>query len=143
MTNLPRIIKGESHTDERGTICFLNDFDMTDIKRIYQIIHPRTSVIRGWRGHKIERRWFNVNKGAFKVSLVKIDNWKQPNPNLTVDHFTLTATENSVLCVPAGYATSVQATQENSEVIVFADYGIEHAQNDDYLFPTDYFINNS
>lgn len=133
------IINGGSHTDDRGTITFINDFDMQLVKRFYRIKHHDTSIIRGWRGHKIEQRWFHVNIGIFEIKIIKIDNWKTPNPTICQQIFTLRADENAVLHIPAGYASSLKALEANSELVVFADYSIEHAKKDDYLFPLDYF----
>lgn len=140
MVNPIKIIVGGSHTDERGTISFINGFDMTPVKRFYQIKHPNTSIIRAWRGHQIEQRWFSVSKGAFLIKLVKITNWDMPDKNSFQEKFVLKAADHSVLHVPAGYASSLQALEEDSELLVFADYDINHARQDDYLFPSDYFI---
>ena len=142
MEGSPLIISGGIHSDKRGTICFVNDFDMAQVKRFYRIIHSDVSIRRGWRGHRIEQRWFNVIKGGFKVSLVKIIDWIQPDPSAILVHFDLDAAENCILHVPAGYASCLQATKANSEVLVFADFGVEDSKNDDYLFAEDYFIGN-
>lgn len=139
MEVLPDVIIGGSHTDERGTLTFFNTFDMSLVKRFYIIQHPDTIIIRAWRAHRIEQRWFKVSQGSFKVSLVKIDHWETPDPNLKMIHFELNAIQNTLLHVPAGYASSLQATETNSSVLVFADHSIEHAKNDDYLYPNNYF----
>jgi dTDP-4-dehydrorhamnose 3,5-epimerase len=137
-----KIIKGGSHADARGAISFVNDFAMDDVKRFYIIKHPDTTIIRGWRAHKIEQRWFYVSGGSFRIKAVKIDNWENPGKGLEQSVFDLDSRDNNVLHVPAGYATSLQALEENSEVIVFADHGVEHTtQKDNYLYPIDYFIN--
>ena len=47
------IIEGGKFKDERGEIQFFNNFDMTEIKRIYTIFHPDANIIRAWQGHKI------------------------------------------------------------------------------------------
>lgn len=135
----PQLIKGGKQTDARGTVCFVNEFDMSEVKRFYCIKHPDTSVIRAWRGHQIEQRWFYVAKGTFEIKLVEIDDWKNPDCNLEQLIFVLKAEDNTVLQIPKGYATSLQALNENSELMVFADFGLDHAKNDDYLFPPDYF----
>ena len=137
----PNIIKGGSHTDQRGTISFVNDFDMGQVKRFYVIDHPNTEVIRGWRGHKIEQRWFHVAKGVFTIDLVKIDDFDSPSVDLPVTQFKLFAKDTEILHVPAGYASSIQALAANSKVIVFADYGVENAPLDDFLYPVNYFLN--
>lgn len=135
----PKTIVGGQHTDERGTLCFINDFDMTPVKRFYTISHPDTSIIRGWRGHKIEQRWFHVSRGSFEIKLVQIDDWVKPNRNLTQDVFILTSEESTVLHVPVGFASSLRAFEPDSKLIVFADTDIQNTQHDDYLFPVDYF----
>lgn len=139
MECLPNIIQGGSHIDVRGILSFFNDFDMSAIKRFYSIQHPRITVKRGWRGHKIEQRWFCVTQGVFRVNLVKIDHWEKPSSNLIIHHFELLAEDNQILHVPAGYASNLQAIEINSKVLVFADHGMEHAKNDDYLYPNNYF----
>lgn len=139
MKNIPQIIQGGSHTDERGTLRFVNDFDLKEVRRFYYIIHSDVTTIRAWRGHKVEQRWFYVVKGEFKIKLVQIDNWIKPNPNLEQQTIILSAAKNQVLHIPVGYASSLQALEENSELMVFADSDISNAKNDDYLFPVDYF----
>ena len=136
---IPGIIKGGSNSDHRGTISFVNDFKMDDVKRFYIIKHPDTSIVRAWRGHKIEQRWFYVVKGSFKIKSVKIDNWESPSKNLEQITFILSADDSCVLHMPKGYATSLQALEDEATLIVFADYGIENAENDNYLYPVDYF----
>lgn len=134
-----QINSGGHHADERGTVYFFNDFDMTEVKRFYRINHHDTSTIRGWRGHKIEQRWFHVFRGVFEIKLIEIDNWERPNPVLPVTKMILRAKDDVVLHIPAGFATCLKAISAHSELIVFADTLIEHAKNDDYLFPLDYF----
>lgn len=133
------IIKGGSYTDYRGTITFINDFDMQLVKRFYRIKHHDITTVRGWRGHQIEQRWFHVSSGAFEVKLIKINDWETPSQDLKQKVMVLRANENAVLHIPAGYVSAIKAIEVNSELIVFADYAIDHAKNDDYLFPIDYF----
>ena len=136
----PQIIEGGSHTDQRGTLSFCNDFDMSEVKRFYKITHPDTTATRGWRAHKIEQRWFHVIAGAFEIRLVKIDDFSNPDKFLTQKLFKLTSTTSTVLHIPVGFASSLRAIEPNSTVLVFADSGVEGIKNDDYLYPSDYFI---
>jgi len=133
------LIIGAHYTDERGTITFFNDFDMREVKRFYRIKQHDNSAVRGWRGHKVEQRWFQVCSGTFEVKLVKIDNWDSPSEFIKSVQVILKAELNAVLHIPAGFASSLRALSANSEIIVFSDYGIEHAKYDNYLFPPDYF----
>lgn len=132
-------IQGGIAKDERGQIRFVNAFDMAEVKRFYLIQNADLEVIRGWRGHKIEQRWFYVVSGTFRVSIVKIDDWQNPSSTLPVAQLLLPSSEGQVLHVPSGYATAFQAIEENSELLVYADYRVDHALLDDFLWPSNYF----
>src|SRR5690606_4284846 len=134
-------IQGGIAEDHRGHIRFVNEFDMTQVKRFYIIKNKDTDLVRGWRAHRIEQRWFYVLSGSFSVDLIKIDNWENASPDLAVERRVLAAAKRQMLHVPAGYGTSFQALESESELLVFADYGIEHAENDDHTWPEDYFVN--
>lgn len=133
-------IKGGGSRDHRGEICFVNDFDMAPVKRFYVIKNADTEVIRGWRAHKIEQRWFYVLAGAFELAVVQVDDWRNPSKDLAVERYTLRAEDQQVIHVPPGYGTALRAMEAESELLVFADYGIDHASQDDYTWPADYFV---
>lgn len=80
----PRLINGNYHSDQRGTLLYNNDFDASLIKRIYIIENESLKFIRGWQGHQIEQRWFSVVSGKFKIQLIKVDNWEKPSVILEV-----------------------------------------------------------
>jgi len=138
--DLPKIIQGGNHHDQRGSIQFMNDFDMSLVKRFYCITNANTEVKRGWRGHKIEQRWFFASHGTFSIKLVRIDNWENPDKHGLITDFTLTDDEIAVLHVPAGYASLIQSKSENASLFIFADHHIAHAKLDDYLYDVDYFV---
>lgn len=133
-------IQGGIAKDQRGQIRFVNDFDMSLVKRFYMIQNADVELVRGWRAHRIERRWFYIVAGAFEVDLVQIDNWEKPDINLEILKFKLDVSDMQVLYVPSGFGTAFRALQPNSELLVFADHGIEHAPLDDYTWPLEYFI---
>ena len=135
------IIKGGISRDERGQIRFVNEFDMDNIKRFYIIKNIDCNTLRGWRAHRIEKRWFYAVSGVLKIAVVRIDNWKTPSKDLPIKQFFLNSEKSDVLYVPEGYGTLIQAMEENSEVIVFADHNIDHAKYDDHVYSTDCFIN--
>ena len=134
-------IKGGIAKDHRGQIRFVNDFDMSAVKRFYIIKNTDLELIRGWRAHCIEQRWFYVLSGSFKIDIVEIDNWDKASPDLAVRTEIVNGLDNKMLHLSSGYATAFQALEENSELLVFSDYGIEHATKDDYTYPLSYFIN--
>lgn len=141
MSDQLEIITGGSHTDGRGIIAFVNDFDMSPVKRMYMISHSDTEVRRGWRGHQIERRWFYVVEGSFEIKLVKIDDWTTPDPDAELKTIILSADDPQVIYVPAGYATCIKAQVINSKLMVYGDTLIAEAVKDDHLYPADYFNN--
>ncbi len=134
-------IQGGIAKDHRGQIRFVNDFDMSLVKRFYIIKNTDLDLIRGWRAHRMEQRWFYVLSGKFSVDVVKIDDWNQASTDLPVEKILLESVENCVLHLSPGYGTAFQALEPDSELLVFADYGIENAQNDDFTYPLEYFIN--
>lgn len=132
-------IHGGMAEDHRGSIRFVNDFDMTAVKRFYIIENKDIETIRGWRAHRIEQRWFYVLEGAFSLKTVRIDDWENPSPTLPVKEIILRAEDQRVIHVPVGYGTAFQALEPGSRLLVFADYSIEHAKEDDYTWPAEYF----
>ncbi|CDS93807.1 conserved hypothetical protein [Sphingobacterium sp. PM2-P1-29] len=136
-------IQGGVAQDQRGQIRFVNDFDMSLVKRFYIIKNADVELVRGWRAHRIEQRWFYVLAGAFEVDLIQIDNWEKAATDLDVQKIKIDASEMQVLHVPQGYGTAFRALQPDSELLVFADYGIEHAAHDDYTWPLEYFVKRS
>ncbi|MDR6158510.1 dTDP-4-dehydrorhamnose 3,5-epimerase-like enzyme [Chryseobacterium sp. SLBN-27] len=136
----PGIIKGKSFADERGSLFFNNDFNASQIKRIYYIENKDTQFIRGWTGHKIEQRWFSAVQGSFMIKLIKINDWEKPSENLPVLEFELNSDNLDVLHVPKGYASAIQSRDENSRLLVMADYSLGEIA-DDYRFPINYFEN--
>lgn len=134
-------IKGGIAKDLRGQIRFVNDFDMSLVKRFYIITNKDLELIRGWRAHRIEQRWFYVLSGSFMIKIIKVDNWENCSRDLPVEHIVMKSDEHQVLHLTKGYATAFQAIEPNSEILVFSDYGIENAINDDYTYPLDYFAN--
>ncbi len=135
-----KLIKGGVAKDFRGQITFFNDFDMDSIKRFYVIKNSDLSVVRGWRGHRLEQRWFYALSGSIKVDLVKIDDWNIPSRNLAVDTIVLAAVDNLILHVPSGFATCFQSLVDDSQLLVYADSYIENTKLDDHVFDLDYFV---
>ncbi|MEA1850856.1 MULTISPECIES: WxcM-like domain-containing protein [Chryseobacterium] len=136
----PMLIQGKSFADDRGSLFFNNDFNASQIKRIYFIENRDTQFIRGWTGHKTEQRWFSATQGSFTINLIKIDNWEKPSENLPVLKFELNSENLDILHVPPGYASAIQSHHENSRLLVMADYALGEI-TDDYRFPINYFEN--
>lgn len=140
MSNYPYLIKGGQHTDARGQLCYNNNFNLLDVKRIYTIENWGRNTVRGWHGHKIERRWFTSVNGSFIIELVEIDNWEKPSKNCNVFSFHLLDKELDVLYVPMGFASKIHSLKPSAKLLVMADYAMGEAE-DEYRYALDYFDN--
>lgn len=140
MTNNQLQITGSRHQDERGIITYNNDFDASQIKRIYTIENASTEFIRGWQGHKVEQRWFASMKGSFEISVIKVDDFENPSKDLTIQKYLLTEEVLTYLHVPSGYITAIQSKEKGSKLLVLADYGLGEI-SDEYRYSLDYFNN--
>ncbi|QQV03384.1 MULTISPECIES: WxcM-like domain-containing protein [Chryseobacterium] len=140
MTNNQLQITGSRHQDERGIITYNNDFDASQIKRIYTIENTSTEFIRGWQGHKVEQRWFASMKGSFEISVIKVDDFENPSKDLTIQKYLLTEEVLTYLHVPSGYITAIQSKEKGSKLLVLADYGLGEI-SDEYRYSLDYFNN--
>lgn len=133
MEKSPVVIEGGHYEDERGTLIYNNNFDLSacKIKRFYSI-HPKG--LRAWQGHKKEQKWFMAVEGSIKLLVVKPDDWENPSFNLEVVEYILKASEGNVLHIPAGYATGILAIANKSKLMVYSDFTLEQSEADDYRF---------
>lgn len=134
----PKLINGNCHSDQRGTLLYNNDFDASLIKRIYIIENESPQFIRGWQGHQIEQRWFSAVSGKFKIQLIKIDDWERPSINSEVQTYLIDSEKLNVLHVPIGYVSSIQSLELKSKLLVMADYLLGEIK-DEYRYDIDYF----
>lgn len=132
------LLKGNKHQDARGIITYNNEFDATNIKRIYTIENTDTDFVRGWQGHAIEQRWFACMNGSYRISVIAVDSFENPSRNLPVEYFELKNDVLTYLQVPAGCVTAIRALEPGSKLLVLADYMMGEVQ-DEYRFELDYF----
>lgn len=133
------LVKGNSFSDQRGILCFVNDFDFKGIKRFYTITHPDINVFRAWQGHKIESKCFFVTKGEFIIYWLEIDNWERPGKDIKVVKQILTAEEPQILIVPSGHANGFKAMKSDSTLVIFSNLTLEESSKDLYRFYKDYW----
>jgi dTDP-4-dehydrorhamnose 3,5-epimerase-like enzyme len=126
-----KFIQGNSHKDERGIVRFVNDFDMTQVKRMY-CIEPELNVIRAWQGHKNETKWFYAAKGSFLVKTVDMFNFDKKE-------YHLNDTESNILEIKGGHYNGFESLEEVSVLIVFSDFGLEQSKGDDFRESLDKF----
>ena len=118
------LIEGNIHLDERGGLRLVNNFDMSDVVRMY-CIEPKLGVVRAWQGHKVEMKWFYVAKGRFLVKTVAME-------SLNKVEYVLTSSESNVLEIGGGYYNGFEALEEGSVLMVFSDFNLEQSKIDDY-----------
>lgn len=129
----PQFLEGKKHQDERGIITYNNDFDASEVKRIYTIENNSTDLIRGWQGHKMEQRWFSAIKGSFKIQILSIAYFEKGLKGLQPYSFVLKADQMDILHVPAGFVSSIQALEVGAKLLVLADYEVGEV-DDEFRF---------
>ena len=135
--HFPNVLKGELFKDLRGKLMSCNEFDMSQIKRIYSIENVDINYTRGWKGHLIEKRWFLCTRGAIKVSVISIESLQKKINNAL--HYELTDSNLDVLEVPAGYATLIQQKLSKSRIICFSDYHLNTSNDEELRWPYNHF----
>lgn len=133
----PRLINGGIHTDHRGQISFVNGMKFDAIERFYIISNSAEKPLRAWQGHKIDNKYFYCIQGVIKVHFVRIDNWESPSKDLKVKSVMLSATENSILHIPEGYANAIESMEEGSKLISFSTLPLDRTSEDDVRFDSD------
>ena len=121
---VPTILQGGSHTDPRGTISFVNDFNFQGVTRFYNIHHPDTTIIRAWQGHTQESKYYYPVKGTWLIAWVKMD-FTIPEDQWTAEHIILKASDNKLLFLPPGYANGFKALEPDSIITGFSVPGKE------------------
>ena len=125
-------IKGATHTDSRGKLEYINDIDLTQVKRFYKITPADTSIIRAWQVHKIEVKWFHCITGSFEVKIINLGTKE-------VSNYTLKAENMTVLYIPKNNANGFRALEENSTLQVFSDKTLEESLKDGANFDLNHF----
>jgi len=132
-----RLIQGDNFRDNRGGLNFFNTFDMSEIIRLYEIAPSDTKTVRGWQGHKVEKKWFYCNSGSFIVNLIEVDNFESPSKSIMPERFFLKAEKPSILAISGGYATAFKAIEADSKLLVFSNFSLEASKEDDFRFALD------
>lgn len=136
---VPTAIQGGTYTDDRGQIRFVNDFDMSEVKRMYITTPAASNPWRAWQGHRREQKWFYCLKGRFEVYTIKPDNWDEPSKNAVITKFELEDQSPNVLHVPSGYINGFRSMEAGSSILVYSDFTVAESKEDDYRFDYDYW----
>ena len=134
MLNKSSIINGGFFEDSRGRLDYVNDLDLSKIKRIYFTTNTEVGFFRGWQGHKIESRWFFCVKGSFEVKLVEIDDWDNPSDILEPKVYILEEKKTQVLYIPNGYVNGFSSLEKSSKLMILSNFNLGENNNDDVRF---------
>ena len=127
------LIQGGTYADDRGSLRFCNDFDMSAVKRFYTISNSAECPVRGWIGHKKETKWFFPMKGKTTIALEPMDCSRAETPRRR-EELVLDADKPSVLKVEPGNWFCIKQ-DGNSEVMVFSDCRVGEFKDDDFRRP--------
>ena len=119
----PKLITGGVHTYERGKLEYINDFDLSKVKRFYKTTHFDTETIRAWQVHQKETKWFHCIKGSFEIRIADLETKE-------IRKYILTENKPTVLHIPKGNANGFRAMEENSTLMIFSDLSLEDAKGD-------------
>ena len=125
----PSIIKGNVFKDNRGFVSFNNSFDLTQVKRMYCIENSLVQKTRGWKGHKIEHRWFIASEGEFLIEVVDLNYFKN-HKTASIFKFNINFKTFDVLQVPPGFATRITSLINNSKLFCFSNFLINDSENE-------------
>ena len=134
-----RLINGSVFSDSRGELRAFNKFNMNEVVRFYEIAPASIENIRGWIGHRAERKWFCCSQGAFIINVVELDSFDTPSKTLDVFAYRLDSSEAVILQAGPGVATAIRAESAGSRLTVYSNFSLEESQADDYRFPEDYW----
>ena len=123
-------IPGGKAFDDRGSLTFINDLDLTMFKRFYIVENHSKGFVRAWHGHKKEAKAVVVVSGSALVAAVKVDNWDSPSKDLKVERVVLSAEKPTALLIPAGYANGFMTLTESAKVMFLSTSSLEESAGD-------------
>lgn len=133
----PTIIKGSIHKDNRGKVFYVNNFDLSPIKRVYIIENKDLNSERGWKGHLVENRWFYCSTGEIEIQVVCINDFEVKSP--TIEIFKLSDRNLNILFVPKGFATLIKQSKKASRITAMSDYYLGKSDDEDLRWKSNIF----
>ena len=135
----PRIIEGGLAIDDRGQVAFVNGFEFDEVRRFYLVTNHAAGFVRAWHGHKRESKYVLVVRGAAKVGVVAIDDWRSPSRDGEVHQYVLSAWAPKVLYIPAGHANGFMTLTPEAQIMFFSTATLAETQADDFRFDARYW----
>ncbi|MEW6348882.1 MAG: dTDP-4-dehydrorhamnose 3,5-epimerase family protein [Thermodesulfobacteriota bacterium] len=136
---VPRLLEGGLHVDDRGSVAFVNPFDFRGVKRCYLVSNHRQGFVRAWHGHRRESKYVTAVHGAAIVCAVAIDDWEHPSKDAVVHRYVLSEAKPAVLYIPAGYANGSMSLTRDAKLMFFSTSSLEESLGDDIRFDSRYW----
>jgi dTDP-4-dehydrorhamnose 3,5-epimerase len=139
----PVLLQGKVSVDNRGCISFVNDFDMSDVKRFYIVKNHQPNFIRAWHAHRRERKYVMAIRGAAIVVAIPLSELEVVNNHFPEDMMdgmynftqaTLSGGSPAIFCIPPGYGNGFKTLTPDTELIFFSSATLEESKNDDIRF---------
>jgi dTDP-4-dehydrorhamnose 3,5-epimerase len=135
----PLLIEGGIAVDDRGELGFINNFDMSTIKRFYTVTNHQQGFIRAWHAHRREGKYVVAVQGAALVAAVQIDNWDDPSKDAKVHRYVLSSKKPAILYIPPGFANGFKSLTPDAKLIFFSTDLLQESQNDDIRYDSHYW----
>ena len=137
----PTLSIGNTFTDHRGILRFVNEINPGYFCRFYLITHPQTNIIRAWQGHKIEEKAFYVISGSFTIAVVQPLNFDYLSDEEIPEIYNLNEDKGQLLRVPGGSFTGIKATAVNATLLVLSSLSVNDSKEDDFRQPSNRWLN--
>ena len=130
----PDLIKGAMFVDDRGSISFVNNFDLSEVRRFYMVENHEVGFIRAWHCHMEESKYVMALQGTAILALVRVEDPENPPVDHHIYRYVLTSSDPTVLWVPPGYAHGAKTLDAGTKLIFFSDASLSDSQKDDFRF---------
>jgi dTDP-4-dehydrorhamnose 3,5-epimerase-like enzyme len=132
MDQVPRLIVGARHVDERGSLLFNNDLNISNFRRMYIINNSDSQPFRGWHGHEFESKIFITLSGRIRFGAVRVQDWSNPDKSEVPQVAELKADSLDAFFVPGGYANGILSLEPGSQALVISSSTLSDSLVDDY-----------
>lgn len=126
------IIQGKLFCDDRGSVSFINDLDLSKYKRFYLVKNHSQGFIRAWHGHKKESKVVVCLKGCAKIVLVPMDGSSSESKIIS-------SQSPTAVVIPPGYYNGAMTLTQDCILMYLSDKTVEESHGDDYRQPWDFF----
>ena len=135
----PIEVRGSSSTDDRGALKFINDLDLSEVKRFYTVENHEVGFIRAWHAHKNESKILIAIEGSILACAVRVSNFSSPSKSEEITRVILDSNSPSALLVPSNYANGFMTLTPGAKLLVLSNSTLEESKSDDYRYSFDYW----